>query len=456
MQDIQRREESMITRETLVDIPLRDVTPNEENPRINAEAVAEVIKSIKSSDFITPIIVDENNKILAGNTRYKALLQMGRGIIPMVVRVTGLTEEQKRRYILADNKTQEFAEWDWEKLSGFTEGLLEDVGFTDAEIDKILNPKDTNTQVIPDVREGIDIKTGDLFIVGEHRLICGDSTDRTIYEKLMAGKVAGMCWTDPPYNVDYKGSMNTHGQNQREGIANDAMTEEQFFEFLSKALAPMVEYTMGCFYICMSSKELASLKKAFEQAGGHWQSFIIWVKNTFTLSRSDWQNRYEPIMYGWNDKVKEHYFAGWRDESNVWENMEVTHPVFDGGKTHIRLGDYHLQLDGEAKGRIINKRNETDIWFENKPSRNKYHPTEKPIKLIQKAMEASSHRGDIVLDPFMGGGSAMIAGQLINRMVYGIELDSRFCDVILRRMVGLWPDLPILCNGVVYDKNKLK
>jgi ParB/RepB/Spo0J family partition protein len=448
----------MITREVLTDIPIKDIKLNPNNPRKNEEAVVEVIKSIKDSEFITPIIVDENNEVLAGNTRYKAMISLGRTTIPTVIRMKGMSDKQKMRFILADNKTQEFAEWDWEKMAIFTEELLADVGFTDAELDKIMNPGDKDEYRVPvDVRENVDIKMGDLFQIGEHRILCGDASKREDYAKLIDGKKIDMIFMDPPYNINYEGGMSSEGgKHLRDKIVNDDMTEEQFFAFLKGVIAPMMEVCEGCFYICMSSKEIGQLKKAFVECGGHWQANIIWVKNTFTLSRCDWQNQYEPIMYGWNGKNKSHYFSGWRDEGNVWEGIEAIHPVFDGKKTIIRVGDYHIELDGMVTGKIVSKRGETDVWREKKPSKTPWHPNQKPINLCAKAIMASSHRGSIVLDPFCGGGSTMIAAQENSRVCYAMDCEKKYVDVVLRRMYTMYPMLSIICNGQSYDTNKLK
>jgi DNA modification methylase len=206
----------------------------------------------------------------------------------------------------------------------------------------------------------------------------------------------------------------------------------------------------------MSSKEIGPLKTAFEAAGGHWQANIIWAKSTFTLSRSDWQNQYEPILYGWNSKVKDHYFAGWRNEGNVWEALDKIHPVYDGKKTIIRVGEYHIEIEGEAKGRIVSKRGEIDIWREKKMSKTPWHPNQKPEELVAKSIRASSRRGEIVLDSCLGGGSTLLAAHAEGRVCYGIEIDPRYIDASIRRLHQTHPELPILCNGVVYDKDKLK
>ncbi len=447
----------MITREVLTDVPITQVKENPDNPRINDTAVPKVAASIKESGYISPIIIDEVAMILAGHTRYKALIYLNQTVIPLVIKVTGLTPEQKKRFIVADNKTNEFAEWDWEKLNIYTEAMLKDIGFTSVELDRILNPDDTDHKVMPDVRENVDIAAGDAFDIGRHRIVCGNSCDRGIYDKLFSGdtKQADMVFTDPPYNVNYQGSQNTLGSNTRDGIANDNMTSAQFAVFMRDFLTLMLERCPGVFYICMSSQEIGPLKTIFEQCGGHWQSNIIWKKNTFTLSRADWQNQYEPILYGWNSKTTNHFYAGFRDEGNIWEGLEKFSPELKDGKTILRLGEYHIELDGDVTGRIVNMKNKTDVWEVNKSTKNKYHPTEKPFALVKKALEASSRRGGTVLDPFGGGGSTLIVCQEIERVAYIIELEPKFVDVHLRRMHMIYPDLPILKNGVPYDVAKL-
>ncbi len=236
-----------------------------------------------------------------------------------------------------------------------------------------------------------------------------------------------MVFTDPPYNVDYT------SDNKREKIQNDAMSPEEFRKFMNESLVAMLTHCDGVFYVCMSSKELASLKDAFEKNGGHWQSFIIWVKNTFTLSRSDWQNQYEPIMYGWNGKNKKHYFTGFRDEGNVWENLDRLKPTFDGKETTLKVGAFHLKIKGEIEGKIVRKTETMDIWHEKKPTRSSDHPTMKPIRLVAKGIKASSKVGDIVLDPFCGSGSTIIACEETKRKGYGMEIEPKYVQVIIDR-----------------------
>jgi len=269
--------------------------------------------------------------------------------------------------------------------------------------------------------------------------------------------VASMVFCDPPYRLDYHGGMNALGKNIREGIANDNMSVDDFYKFMLAFLKLSMIYCEGCFYICMSSMELANLRRAFDEAGGHWQDYIIWAKHHFTLSPKDWQSQYEPILYGWNGKIKKHYFAGWRNEGNVWDEFETVPvkyfpPTADKGeKTIIDIGDYHLELEGEVRSaKAVNLKDKTDLWEIKKPARNTYHPNAKPLQLCTKAISSSSRRGEIVFDPFLGGGSTLFAAQRASRICYGIEMDPRFVFAIIQQVRELFSDLPILRNGEIY------
>jgi len=262
--------------------------------------------------------------------------------------------------------------------------------------------------------------------------MCGDSTKIEDVEKLMNGQKADMVFTDPPYNVDYQGSMNTHSKNEKSPILNDSMSSENFYAFLYDAIKNMMAYCKGSFYICMSSKELPNLKTAFENAGGHWQSFIIWVKNNFTLSRADYQQQYEPILYGWNAENKNHYFAGFRDVGNVW--YETKNRIkYEDGKTTIRVGDIKIELEGKVQGKFLKRKSKTDIWEFDKPSKSEEHPTMKPVKLCGAAIKDASIDGGKVMDLFGGSGSTLIACEQLNRTCYMMEIDPKYCDVIRKR-----------------------
>jgi len=182
----------------------------------------------------------------------------------------------------------------------------------------------------------------------------------------------------------------------------------------------------------MSSKELPNLKKAFEEVGGHWQSFIIWVKNNFTLSRADYQQQYEPILYGWNSQNKNHFFAGFRDVGNVWYEAK-NRIIYQDGKTTIRIGDIKIELEGKVEGKILKRKVKTDIWEYDKPNKSEEHPTMKPVKLCAAAISDSTIEGWSVMDLFGGSGSTLIACEQLDRVCYMMELDPKYVDVIRKR-----------------------
>ena len=195
-----------------------------------------------------------------------------------------------------------------------------------------------------------------------------------------------------------------------------------------------MRHTVGGIYICMSSSEMHHLLEAFTRAGGHWQSNVIWVKNNFTLSRADYQNTYEPILYGWPARKEGHYFVDRRDIANVWEDLSKVTTEFNGKTTEITFQGFKIRLEGEVKsGEIIRKKQHMDIWRHDKPIRSAEHPTMKPVSLVMEAIMNSSEEGDTVLDPFIGSGTSIISAEKSGRICYGMELDCHYVDVAVRR-----------------------
>jgi DNA modification methylase len=231
---------------------------------------------------------------------------------------------------------------------------------------------------------------GRLIRKSRHRLLCGDSTVAGSYDQLLQGGQVDMVFTDPPYNVNYANTPKDKAQGKNRAILNDNLGKG-FYDFLLAALAPTVAASRGAIYVAMSSSELDVLQAAFRAAGGKWSTFVIWAKNTFTLGHSDYQRQYEPILYGWPEGAKRHW-CGDRDQSDVWQ---------------IR-----------------------------KPHKNDLHPTMKPVELVERAIRNSSRPGDVVLDCFGGSGTTMIAAEKSGRQARLIELDPKYCDVIVRR----WQD----------------
>lgn len=404
------------------------------------DQLAKIAASIRSFGFRQPIIADKDGTIIAGHGRYTAATEIlgwkkteprafsnkGDDTIPYVL-AEDLTEQEVAAYRLADNKLNE-SDWDMdlvvEELKGLTDEMVDLSGF-----DRAIAIEAQELSLAPKADPAPKTRPGDVYALGGHLLMCGDSTKPEDVAALMGDRRAAMVFTDPPYNIAYEGGMGTDAQNKREMILNDKMSGPAFKEFLRKALSNMVAWCDGAIYVCMSSSEIVSLKEAFEEAGGHYQSFIIWAKNTFTLSRSDWQNQYEPILYGWAKGIVNHYFVGHRNVGNVWRDA----PPDDEA------------LLAWARRQIAEAH--TDVWDENKPTKSTLHPTMKPLKLVARAIHASSVAGETVLDLFGGSGSTLVACEMTGRKCAMMELDAAYCDVIVDRYCETVGAYDVIKNG---------
>jgi DNA modification methylase len=374
--------------------PLEKIKPYSRNARkIPQEAVNKVAASIREYGWRQPIVVDRHGVIICGHTRLLAAQKLGLRDAPVHV-AENLTPAQVRAYRLLDNRSHEETSWD-EDLLGLElldlKGMgvdLDLTGFDLDEIDGLLaraegNVGLTDPDAVPEVPETPVSMPGDLWILGKHRLLCGDATSAADMETVMAGALADMVFTDSPYNVALRDGRGRSIVNDNLGLA--------FEQFLSGACRNLLEVTKGAIYMCMSSSELDTLKRAFVEAGGHWSTFVIWAKNTFTLGRSDYQRQYEPILYGWKDGTK-HFWCGARDQG--------------------------------------------DVWFINKPVCNELHPTQKPVELIERAIQNSSKSRDTILDAFGGSGSTLIACEKTGRQCRLIEIDPQYVDTAVIR----WQD----------------
>jgi len=379
---------------------LQRLIPYAKNARTHDDTqVSQIAGSIAEFGFVNPILVGDDNIIIAGHGRLMAAQQLGLDTVPVIV-LHHLTEAQRRALVIADNKIAENAGWNDELLKLELEELgdlgfdLDVIGFSDEELDELLGndeqPGETDEDDIPEVEDEPVSRHGDVWILGDHRLLCGDSTSKQDLEKLMSGELADMAFTDPPYNVDYGNNAKDKMRGKDRRIMNDNLGDD-FYQFLKDALTNLLSVTKGACYIAMSSSELDTLQKAFRDAGGKWSTFIVWAKNTFTLGRSDYQRQYEPILYGWREG-NDHFWCGARDQG--------------------------------------------DVWFFNKPVKNDLHPTMKPVELVERALRNSSKSRDIVLDLFGGSGSTLIACEKTGRAARLIELDPKYVDVIVRR----WQD----------------
>lgn len=427
-----------------------------QHPPKQIKLLAEIIERF---GFNVPIIVDQEGTIVAGHGRLEAAKKLGYQTVKVgvarakkgekfipAIYADDLTPDEVKAYRLADNK---IAESGWDKnliieelnalqLAGFD---LKLTGF-DADILLSETKDDEHVPVVSGSKPRS--KPGDLYIMGEHRLVVGDSTDEGLIGVLFDGARARMTFTDPPYNIDYTGGVKPivkngvrigydHKPRNGEKIKHDKMSNEDFFAFLEQAMRRVIENTDGAIYVAMSSSELGNLKRAFEIAGGHWSSYVIWVKNTFPLSRTDYQQQFEPILYGWPERVRKHFFIGDRDIANVWEDITSLKTKFDGQFTTIKFQGFEVRIKGKAEGAVRKKKQYTDIWRFDKPLRSEDHPTMKPVALVLEAIKNSSKMGEIVFDPFLGSGTTLIAAEKAGRICYGAELDLHYADVIVKR-----------------------
>ena len=373
------------------------LTPYSNNAKTHPrEQIDKIAASIAAFGFDQPIVVDADGVIIKGHGRREASLRLGIEKVPIVARHDlSVAEIQAAR--IADNKTAE-SPWDEELLRLEIESLVECdfnldlTGFDLDEIDRLLQDTETaagniDDDEVPEAPEEPVTRPGDLWVLGNHRLLCGDATVLADVEKVLDGGLADLCFTDPPYNVDYGNSAKDKMRGKDRRIMNDNLGEG-FYRFLYDACVNILTVTKGSTYICMSSSELHTLQKAFSEAGGHWSTFVIWAKNTFTLGRADYQRQYEPILYGWKEGT-DHFWCGARDQG--------------------------------------------DVWFVDKPRKNDLHPTMKPVALVERAIRNSSKSRDIVLDPFGGSGTTLIACEKTGRQACLVELDPGYCDVIVRR-----------------------
>ncbi len=382
-------------------VAVASLIPYARNARTHSdEQVAQIAASIAEFGFTNPILTDGERGVIAGHGRLAAARKLELTEVP-VIELTHLSAIQKKAYILADNRIAANAGWDDELLgvelaelqdAGFN---LELMGFGDEELERLLNGEGDTTgltedDAVPELPVDPISKTGDVWLLGQHRLLCGDSTVLTDVERLMNGQLADMAFTDPPYNVDYGNNAKDKMRGKDRRIMNDALGDG-FYQFLYDACVNLLIVTKGACYVCMSSSELHTLQRAWLEAGGKWSTFVIWAKNTFTLGRADYQRQYEPILYGWKEGTK-HFWCGDRDQS--------------------------------------------DIWNYNKPRVNDLHPTMKPVELVERAIKNSSKTRDIVLDFFGGSGTTLIACEKTNRQARLVELDPKYVDVIVKR----WED----------------
>jgi DNA modification methylase len=419
---------SMIIRK----IKLTDLQMAPYNPRKDLKPGDKDYEDIKQSilefDYIDPIIWNERtDHVVGGNQRLKVLRDLG--IEEAEVSVVDFPLEKEKLLNVALNKIS--GEWDKLKLKELITELETypvDVtlsGFDKVEIEALLDPviKEDNFDGAAEYEKILEPTTrrGDIYQLGRHRLMCGDSTSRDEIHILLDGHKANMVFTDPPYNVNYGATMKDalgyhNSKTAGRKILNDNFkTKEAFYEFLYNAIAAFRCQVSGDVYICMSSSELHTLQSAFADNGGHFSTFIIWVKNQFTIGRANYQRQYEPIIYGWFEGSS-HYWSGVRNLGDVCGQQNIKRD--DDGTPLVRVESYAI---------------DSDIWEFAKPTVSKEHPTMKPIGLVARALRNSSRPGDLILDSFGGSGTTMMAAEQTDRCSCLMELDPKYCDVEIKR-----------------------
>ncbi len=386
----------MVTTKEMKLVPIETLVPYVNNARTHSpEQILKLRSSLREFGFINPVIIDKDYNIIAGHGRVEAAKAEGITEVPCVL-VDHLTEAQKKAYILADNRMALDAGWDEELLKVELEALeaeafdLSLTGFDEKELSDLFKTEnqdveDDDYNLTKALEKASFVEKGDVWVVGRHRLVCGDATNPEDVNKLMDGKRANLVLTDPPYNVGFKSSDGLT-------IKNDKQKNDEFYNFLFSAFKNMVDHcepgaSAYCFH---ADTEGLNFRTAFSDAGFHLAGCCIWVKDSLVLGRSDYQWQHEPVLYGFLKNGKHSWYSD---------------------------------------------RKQTTIWNFKKPKRNENHPTSKPLDLLAYPLQNSSQENAIVIDTFGGSGSTLMACELTNRICYTMELDEKYASVILRRYV---------------------
>ena len=438
---------------TIETVSIASIKPYANNSKLHpAEQIEQIKRSIEEFGFNDPIAVDETDTIIEGHGRYIALNELGYTEVP-IIRLSHLTPAQKKAYIIAHNKLTMNTGFDLEILKEELENIAEEIdttitGFNLEELDDVLSTEEKEVyEDDPDVTlpEKPKAQDGDIWQLGKHRLICGDSTKQETYIKLLGNDSVDLVVTDPPYNVDYGSkaeAINKYGYKFSDRhIENDYMPELQFVEFLTDAFKNMKDYmkTGAGFYIFHASITVFEFELALRNNALKSRQQLIWNKNSIVLGRQDYQWKHEPCLYGWKEGSA-HYFTDDRTQTTVYEDARPDFKKLSKKELVEILEDIHAD---KISTTIIN---------ENKPSKSAEHPTMKPIKLLARLIKNSSKVGGSVLDIFGGSGSTLITCEQLGRTSYTIELDPRFIDVIVKRFYKINPEANITLHreGNIY------
>jgi len=388
---------------------ISDIKPNPKNPRIIKDdkfkklviSITEFPQMLEKRPLVCFTDVDGKYVVIGGNMRLKAAKEAGLKELPILL-ADDWTEEQKNEFIIKDNVG--FGEWNWDELAEDWDTIKLEAWGLDVPESKILDAEEDDFDV-PEGGIDTDIVLGDLFEIGEHRLLCGDSTQTDTFDKLFNGNLADLVVTDPPYNVAYEGKT-----KNKLTIDNDKQSDGDFYQFLCDFYTALGAYTKqgGAWYVWHADSEGANFRRAMKDAGIMVKQCLIWVKSSMVMGRQDYQWQHEPCLYGWKE--------------------------------------------GAAHGWYSDRKQTTILEFD-RPSRNAEHPTMKPIPLFAYQIGNSSKQGDIVADGFGGSGTTMVACHQMNRKAYLVEFDPKYCQVIINRMLALDPSIKIKRNGIDYGQH---
>lgn len=391
----------------ILNLGLEEIKPYEKNPRNNDNAVDAVAASIREFGFKVPIIIDKDNIIVAGHTRYKAAKKLGLKTVPCI-KADDLTDEQVKAFRLADNKVAEQAEWDFDLLNEELETItmdMEQFGFDLPEDDEEETPTDIIEDDVPDVPEEPKSKYGQVYQLGNHRLMCGDSTKKEDVDKLLNGVKADLLFTDPPYNVSMESkSKDVLKSDNYSHIENDDLSEDEFKMFLQSVFTnanDSLKDDSSYYVFSCQGGDSELMMMMMRECGIRCRHQIIWVKDApvFSMGRLDYDYKHEPILYGW--KKKHNFYRNGQQDKSVWEFKRTA---------------------------------------------NKLHPTMKPVELIVNALMNSTKKGNIVLDLFGGSGSTLMACEQTERINYSMEFDPHYVDVIIQRWENFTGKKAVLLN----------
>lgn len=424
-------------------IPIDDIKTYENNAKLHpAEQIEQIKKSIQEFGFNDPIAIDENNVIIEGHGRYIACRELGINEVP-IIRLNELDEEHKRAYMLVHNKLTMNSDFDIDKLNLELDEISFDMSEYGFEIPEIEEEKEVVEVEVPEVPEQPKSKLGDIYQLGKHRLMCGDSTDEQQVSNLLGGGTAQLIVTDPPYNVDL-GNINKKklefaperykGANT-DSIENDVMEDSEFIEFLSKAFENANEHLDNgrSFYIWHSCTKQYEFETAMKNVGWKLRQQLIWNKNSCTLGMSDYQWKHEPCMYGWKDGAAHYFIDDRRQMSVIEDKIDIANMKKDDMKKLLK--------------ELIEPKVSTTIIDEDKPNKADLHPTMKPLKLIARLVKNSSRPEEAVLDMFGGSGSTLMVCEQLNRKCYTMEYEPKYVDAIINRWEQFTGQKAVLLNG---------